>query len=48
MKRILDEENDWDRNVDGDAVECPVVCVSREEVLQALYEMKTGKAHGPS
>ena len=34
--------------MEGDAVEGPVVCVSREEVLQALSEMKTGKAHGPS
>ena len=32
----------------GDAVEGPVACVSREEVLQALNEMKTGRAHGPS
>ena len=31
-----------------EAVEGPVVCVSREEVLQALNEMKTGKAPGPS
>ena len=29
--------------VEGDAVEGPVVCVGREEVLQALNEMKTGK-----
>ena len=38
MERILNEENDWDRNVEGDAVEGPVVCVGREEVLQALKE----------
>ena len=31
-----------------DAVEGPVVCVSREEVLQAFNEIKTEKAHGPS
>ena len=31
-----------------DAVEGPVVCVSREEVLQALNGMKTGKVPGPS
>ena len=31
----------------GDAVGDPVVCVSREEVLQALNEMKTGNAPGP-
>ena len=36
------------RNVEGDAVEGPVVCVSREEVLHALNEMKTGIAPGPS
>ena len=34
----------WDHEVEGDAVEGPVVCVSREEVLQALNETKTGKA----
>ena len=38
MERIMNEENDWDHNVDGDAVEGPVVCASREEVLQALSE----------
>ena len=43
MERIMNEENDWDHNVEGDAVEGTVVHVSREEVLQALNEMKTGK-----
>ena len=38
MKRIMNEENVWIRhNVEGDAVEGPVVCLSRE-VLQALNE----------
>ena len=41
MESIMNEENDWDHNAEGDAVEGPVVCVSREEVLQALNEMKT-------
>ena len=45
MERIMNVENDWDCNVEGYAVEGPVVCVSREEVLQALNEMKTP---GPS
>ena len=40
----MNEENDWDRNMEGDAVEGAVVYVSREEVLQALNEMKTGRA----
>ena len=48
MERIMNEENDLDRNVEGDAAEGPVVCVSREEVLQALSEMKTGISPGPS
>ena len=26
MERIMNEENDWDNNVEGDAVEGPVVC----------------------
>ena len=38
MERIINEENDWDYNVEGDAVEGLVVCVSREEVQHALIE----------
>ena len=34
--------------MEGDAVKGPVVCVSREEMLHALNELKTGKAPGPS
>ena len=30
MERIVNEENGWDHNVEGDAVEGPAVCVSRE------------------
>ena len=48
MERIMNEDNDWEYNVKGDAVESPVVSVSREEMLQALNEMKTGKAPGTS
>ena len=48
MDRIMTDENDWDHNMEVDAVECPVVCVSREEVLQALDEMKTGNVFGHS
>ena len=47
MERFMNEENVWDSNVEGDEVEGPVACVSREEVFQALHEMKTGKASGP-
>ena len=48
MEQIMNEENDWDHNVEGDAVEGPIVCVSRQDVLLALDEMKTGNACGPS
>ena len=48
MEMIMNEEINWDDNVEGDAVEGPVVCVSREEVLQMLNEMKTGNVPGPS
>ena len=34
--------------MEGDAVEGPVVCISREEMVQALNEMKTGKNSVPS
>ena len=43
MERIMNEENDWDRNVEGDTVEDPVVCVGREEVLQAMNGLRTIK-----
>ena len=39
----MDKGNDWDHDVELDAVEGPVFCVCGEEVLQALNEMKTGK-----
>ena len=43
MEMIMKEENDWHNNVEGNAVEGPVVCVSREKVLQALSKMKIRK-----
>ena len=48
MERIMNEDNDRDHNVEGDVVEDPVVCVSREDLLRALNEMKTGKSPGSS
>ena len=42
MVKIMNEENDWDCNVEVDTVDGLVVCVSREKVLQALNEIKTG------
>ena len=48
MERIMNIENGLYHNVEGEIVEDPVVCVSREEVLQALNEMKTGRGPGSS
>ena len=42
MEKIMNDENDRDHNVEGDVVEGPNVCVSREEVLQALDEIWKG------
>ena len=39
MENITNEENDLDHNVEGYAVEGPVVCICREEVLQALSKI---------
>ena len=48
MARIMNEERNWDHNVDEDAVDITVVCASREDVLQSFNEMKTGNVPGPS
>ena len=29
MERIMNEENNWDHNVEGNPLECLVVCLSR-------------------
>ena len=47
MERIMNEENEWDQNVQADLVEGPVERVRREEVVKALGKMKAGKAAGP-
>ena len=35
-------KNDWDHNVERDAVEGPVDCESRDQVVQVLNGLKTG------
>ena len=44
MERIMYEGNDWDHDVEGNAVEGPVHRVCRYEVTQVLDEMKIGRA----
>ena len=48
MEEIMNEENLWDHQVDVNATEGPVEEISRAEVLQAMKEMKLGKAPGLS
>ena len=43
VERILDVESDWDLETEGNAVEGPVDCVNRDEVVQALKEVTTEK-----
>ena len=47
MERIMNEEYDWDDNMEGDMVEVLVVCVSKEEMLVNKCN-KTAKGPGPS
>ena len=39
----MNEENDWDHNVEGDVVEGSVVCESRERVVQRMNEMNENR-----
>jgi len=48
MERIMNEENEWDQNMQADLVEGPVERVGREEVVKVLGKMKAEKAAGPS
>ena len=48
MERIMNEENEWKMNVEGEVVECLVDCVGRDEVVQFLDEMKPQKTLGLS
>ena len=48
MERIMNEENEWDQNVQADLVEGPVERVSRGEVVNKLGKMKAENTAGPS
>ena len=47
-ERIMNEENEWDQNVQADLVEGPVERISREEAVKAFGKMRPAKASGPS
>ena len=48
MEKIMNEENKWDHMVETGVVEGPVEKVARNEIVQAMQKMKSGKASGPS
>ena len=43
----MNEENDWDHNAEEGAFESPVDCVCKDDMVQTLNEMLTGKTQGP-
>ena len=48
MKKIMNEENKWDRMVETDLIEGPVEKVVHNEIVEAMQSMKLGKATGTS
>ena len=41
MKKVMNEENDWDQMVESDVVEGPVEKVTRKEIVKAMQKMKS-------
>ena len=48
MGSLMNCEDDWDHNVEGDTIDGLVDGVKVEVVVQAFKEMETGKACAPS
>ena len=48
MEKIMNEENEWDHMVETEVVEGPAEKVARNEIVEAIQRMKSGKATGPS
>ena len=44
VEKTMNEENDWDHNVERNIGDVLVYCVCRDEVVQVLREMKTVEA----
>ena len=47
MEQIMNEENEWDHMVETDVVKGSVEKVLRNEIVEAMQKMKSGKAIGP-
>ena len=48
MEKIMNEENEWDCMVETGLVEGPVEKVVRDEIVEAMQSMKSGKVTGTS
>ena len=48
MEKIMNEDNEWDHMVETDVVERHVENVARNEIVEAMQSMKSGKATGTS
>ena len=46
MEKLLNEENEWDNDIECDVVEGPRCWIKKEEVKKALDSMKKGKVAG--
>ena len=44
----MNEDNEWDHKVETNVVEGQVEKVARNEIVEAMPKMKSGKATGPS
>ena len=48
MEKIINEENEWNHMVETDVVEVLVEKVARNDIVETMDKMKSGKATGPS
>ena len=48
VKKSMNEENEFDQMVETDVAEGPVEKVTRNEIVEAIQTMKSGRAIGPS
>ena len=48
MEKLMNEENDWDGEVNCDVVQGPMCMFSENEITEALKKCSSGKAAGPS
>jgi len=44
MKKLMNEENEWDRGISAEVKEGPADCIRISEVVAALKKMKRHKA----